>query len=127
MLGLMRQLGLISTATQPMVQQFMWPVRFPDLKKLANRYAYIQNIPKPASDIIVERMNLKNLPNDWKEFVSQIWPARTLVDMQTKFKQKMESVLALLGTKCEETANALNLLEKMERMDVLMELENFSK
>jgi hypothetical protein len=105
----------------------MWPIQYPNLQKLSSQFPFVGKMPKPASDIIIDRMNLKDLPNDWKVFVSQIWPTYTIYDMQMKFKEGMKSVLDELATRCEKTAKLLDLLEKVKRNDVLMDLEEYSR
>ena len=105
----------------------MWSIRFPNLQKLSNQFPYVGKIPKQASDIIVDRMNLKGHTNDWQAFASQYWPTYTVDDIKINFKDKMQSVLNRLGSKGETTGKLLDLLEKLKRRDVLDNLEEYCR
>jgi hypothetical protein len=105
----------------------VWPIEFPNLLKLSTQFPYVGNIPKPASDIIIERMNLEDYPNDWQAFVSQRWPTFTSVEIKIKFKNKMQSVLLALDSEGERTTKLLDLLEKVLRKDILVTLNEYSR
>ena len=105
----------------------MWSIEFPNLQKLSTQFPYVDKIPKSASDIIVERMNLKSLSNGWQSFVSQRWPTYTSIDMEIKFTNQMESVLFALVSEGEKTTKLLDLLEKIIRKDILVNLEEYCR
>ena len=107
--------------------EFMWPVEFPNLLELSKQFPIVGKIPKAAFDIIVDRMNLDDRLNDWQAFVSQLWPKYTTDDIKIKFKDKMQSVLHVLDGEGEKTSKLLDLLEKVKRKDVLLELEEYSR
>ena len=108
-------------------EESMWPIEFPHLQKFSTQFPYVGKIPKPAFDIIDNGMNLKEIPGNWEAFVSEIRPTYTAYDLQIQYKKKMKSVLDELSGQGERTTKLLNLLEKVKRRDILINLEEYSR
>jgi len=108
-------------------EESMWPVEFPNLLKLSTQFPNVGKIPKPASDIIIRRMNLSGHSNDWQAFVSLRWSTYTLADIEINFSNRMESVWHALVGEGETTTKIFDLLEKAKRKDVLANLEEYSQ
>jgi len=84
---------------------------------------YIQDLPLKAIQIIVNWMELDRF-NDWKLFATEIWPEFTIVDQEIYSKNgKMEKVLKVWGSQGAKTSQLFDILNKLNRKDILIQLE----
>ena len=84
---------------------------------------FIRDIPAKAAIIIIRLMNMKNTKN-WKDFAAEAWPNMSMRDIISRFEaEKMESVLEQMGFECETTVKLFQILIKIERRDVIVDLQ----
>jgi len=98
------------------------------MKKLSTEFnqkfpTLIKDIPAKAREIVVDRMNLDR-PNNWFYLAMEIWPLLSKDDIDIKLKGgKMEKVFDLWSNEGGKTENLIQYLLKLNRKDVLIELE----
>ena len=83
----------------------------------------VQDLSSIVTTVVVDWMNLRR-QNNWKAFARQVWPKLREVDLEIRFEEgRMSKVLLEWGTELGKTADLLTILVKLQRWDVLEELE----
>jgi hypothetical protein len=102
-----------------------WFSKYPNLQNLLD-FQFVDKLPRTVSTIIVEVMDMEGR-NNWRDFASKCWPLFTTNDCKTKLKEKMEDILQLWGSEGAKIIDLLDILEDLQREDVLLKLNEFSK
>jgi hypothetical protein len=89
-------------------------------------FQLVDRLPWTVSIIIVEGMDIEGR-NNWRDFASKCWPLITANDYEIKLKEKMAAVLRLWGSEGAKIIDLLDILEDLQREDVLLKLNEFSK
>jgi len=83
---------------------------------------FVKDIPARAAHIIIRHMDVQNLKN-WKDFAAEAWPNMSMIDIMSRFEAgKMDAILEKMGYEGETTARLFQILVKVERRDVILEL-----
>jgi len=100
--------------------------KYPNLRTFVRNFPNLGKVPKTWTDVILKRLDVDvdGLPN-WKDFASAMWPNKDEISIMVDFPNKTHSVLILLSTHLEDTVKVLQAIEKIERYDVLKELDKY--
>jgi hypothetical protein len=100
-------------------------LNYPSLQNILD-FRFVDKLPIKANTIIVEAMDIEGR-NNWRDFVSKCWPLFTINDCEIKLKEKMTAVLRLWGSEGAKIIDLLDILEDLQRKDILLQLNEFSK
>ncbi len=101
----------------------LWIDDYPNLQQLL-QFKLAVNLPANITDIMVDMMDLDSR-NNWRKLAMKMWPEFTQVDIMRKLKKQMNSVLELWGQQAGTTMELLDLLQQIQRIDVLTEMDEY--
>jgi hypothetical protein len=101
----------------------LWIDDYPNLQQLL-QFKLAVNLPANITDIMVDMMDLDSR-NNWRKLAMKMWPEFTQIDIMRKLKKQMNSVLELWGQQAGTTMELLDLLQQIQRIDVLTEMDEY--
>lgn len=84
----------------------------------------VKDLPAKATKIITRLLNC-NRDNNWYTFAMEVWPKYSEIDIESRFeKREMTAVLKKWGSEGATTVQLFQVLNKIMRKDVILELQN---